>query len=672
MIGKKMIYLSILLLACFPGSVNDYAQTHGTTALPSVTKALAEPVQPSVVTDFQLQEYLLARIPSLPSPANADQWRTEEQQMRRHVLEDVAFHGWPRQWIDSAPQFEQVGVIETGDGYRIRKFRYEIVPGFMSTALLYEPEKITGRVPAILNLIGHEPDGIAVEYEQKRCINFAKRGIVALDLGWMGFGELSQPENAHDYAADLNLVGSNALGLFYLAMRRGLDYLAASPVVDPTRLGVTGLSGGGWQTLILSAFDKRVAVAVEVAGFGSAQSNLTHPIDTDEIEEDAPDLTQNEDYPEFVAMRAPRPTLLIHNAEDDCCFRASLVKPYIYDEVKPFFQLFGVSDNLAWHENFDPGDHNYQLDNRQQAYRFFTEHFHMPVAGKETFSDDEIRTAQQLVIGVPANNLTIVSLAKQLANRIRRDTVPADTTQRASWVRSERKTLKSVIRYTPVSTLRALRMDHGIGLNFQTLSYRFDFSNGLSATGISFKENAAPHNQPVTIVLNDNGYKASGKSVFERLSRGEQVLALDLLFNGAAAPGPDPAAWVLLVDSTGDRSLGLEAAQLVATANWLRSTTGRSQIRVETNGIRSQVIALTAAAIDPSAFSDLVSQNAMRSLTYLIDKPVPFRSAPELFCLDLYKDFDLDSLTIMAAPTRIRRTGYKGRKRVSIEPSGPN
>ena len=74
-------------------------------------------------------------------------------------------------------------------------------------------------------------------------------------------------------------------------------------------------------------------------------------------------------------MRAPRPTLLIHNAVDSCCFRAPSVKPYIYENVKPFFQLFGRTDALQWHENFNPGTHNYQLDNREQAYRFFSREF---------------------------------------------------------------------------------------------------------------------------------------------------------------------------------------------------------------------------------------------------------------------------------------------------------
>ena len=162
-------------------------------------------------------------------------------------------------------------------------------------------------------------------------------------------------------------------------------------------------------------------------------------------------------------MRAPHPTLLIHNAVDSCCFLAPLVKPYLYDPVKPFFHMFGASDALRWHENFDPGTHNYQLDNREQAYRFFTEHFHLPVAESEIFSDGEIRTAQELTIGVPADNLTILGLARKLVSQIKREPIPADGAQRSSWIASERGKLKSVIRYTPVSALRVLRMNNGRG-----------------------------------------------------------------------------------------------------------------------------------------------------------------------------------------------------------------
>jgi hypothetical protein len=203
---KKLANLVIpLCIGCICFIANDYSYAQ-TTMLTSVEETLqAPPVQLPAITQFQLQTFLMERLPSLPSPTSPAQWTAEEKRLRHHLLEDVAFHGWPREWVESAPHFEQVGVIETSHGYRIRKLRYEIVPGFMSTALLYEPDKITGRVPAIVNLIGHEPESIEVEYEQKRCINFAKRGIVALNLGWMEFGELSQPGNDHDYGAHLAL-----------------------------------------------------------------------------------------------------------------------------------------------------------------------------------------------------------------------------------------------------------------------------------------------------------------------------------------------------------------------------------------------------------------------------------------------------------------------------------
>jgi dienelactone hydrolase len=639
---------AFVFLPCIFGMV--VTSGHAQVSKPYVEESLAQPSRDVPWREYQLQEFLLKRIPPLPAATTPAAWSAEEERVRQHVLNDIAYHGWPREWVDAAPQFEEVGIIETSHGYRIHKLRFEVVPGFYSTALLYEPAKITGRVPAILNLLGHEPDGIGVEYEQKRCINFAKRGIIALDVEFIGFGELTNPENAHDFASQLNLVGSNALGIFYLSMRRGLDYLNGLPQVDTTRIGVTGLSGGGWQTVMLSALDPRVAVAVEVAGIGSRESNTTHPVDTDEIEEDAPDLMQGEDYPELLALRAPRPTMVIHNATDSCCFRAPMVKPYLYDQVKPFFQLYGMPDNLAWREDLYPGTHNYQLDNRNQAYRFFSAHFKLPILDGEIHSDDEIRTPQELAIGVPADNLTFVTLARKLAQQIHHEAAPADGEARQTWAKAEREKLESVVRYAPVSTVRALRVDNGRAFDFRTLTYRFDFSNELSANGILFREEAAPENAPAVIVLDDKGYKAATDMVAPHVDRGEQVLALDLFFNGDQLP--DRGAWELLTDSSGARPLGLEAAQLVAIASWLRFTTGQP-VQVETDGIRNQVIALTAAAIAPEDFSAVVNRSGMKSLGYLIDTPVPFRSAPELFCLDLYRYFDIDMLAALAAPGKI-------------------
>src|SRR5215469_12336462 len=348
-----------------------------------VAPLLEKEVQQKAVTAYQLQRYLMKNIPKPMVPATAEKWNMEARKLRKHILQDIVFHGWPQGWINSAPRFEQTELIETSHGYRLRKYRYEIVPGFASTAILYEPEQLNGRVPAILNLTGHESVGNLTEYEQKRCINFAKQGILALSLGWPGLGELGQKENDHDFAGHLDLVGSNSLGFFYLIIRRGLDFLAGLSNTDNTRIGVTGLSGGGWQTVMISSLDERVNAMVEVAGIGSLESNLTRPTDSSDIEEDGTDLMMRFDYPFLVAMRAPRPTLLIHNEQDDCCFLAPLVKPYVYDQTLPFFKLYKQESALRWYENIDPGTHNYQLDNREKAYAFFAEYFHLPVSNKE-------------------------------------------------------------------------------------------------------------------------------------------------------------------------------------------------------------------------------------------------------------------------------------------------
>jgi dienelactone hydrolase len=630
------------------------AAAHGQTTAATLQNVLAQPVQSADVTAFQLQQYLSRRITPLPSPTSASDWTDREQKLRKHLLDDVAFHGWPSEWVDSAPNFQQVGATESRNGYRVSKFRYEIVPGFDATAILYEPEKLNGRAPAILNVIGHEPMGNAAEYEQKRCINFARRGIIALNLGWVGFGELSLKGNNHEDAAALDLAGSNALGFFYLGMRRGLDYLATLPQVDTARLGMTGLSGGGWQTIVLSALDNRVAVSVEVAGFGSFPFNITHPGDTGEIEENPTDFYQGSDYPFLVAMRAPRPTLLIHNAEDNCCFRAALVKPDNYDKIKPFFNLYGRPDALAWYESTDPGTHNYQLVNRLHAYSFFAEHFHMPAVTEEIPSSTEVRTPEELAVGIPADNLTITGLAKKLAGGIARPAVPSEAEARSSWIAAQRERLKEVTRYVPVSVENAWRMSNTRRMAIQTLSYRFDYTNGLSATGIWLKANDAGEDAPAIIVLNDQGYAASGEAVSRHVNHGEQVLALDLLFNGFTRPqAPDPTDWEMLVASAGDRPLGIEVAQLLGAAHWLQAGNAHRKIQIETDGIRSALIAAVAAALDPGTFSIVTSRHAMKSLSYLLDTPMAFHSAPDLFCLDLYKYFDIDTITAIAAPTAI-------------------
>ena len=90
---------SIILACTWCASFVTNAYSHAqATMLPSIEETLSKPVQPPAVTPFQLEQYLMARIPPLPSPSTPELWTAEEKRLRKHILEDVVFHGWPREW----------------------------------------------------------------------------------------------------------------------------------------------------------------------------------------------------------------------------------------------------------------------------------------------------------------------------------------------------------------------------------------------------------------------------------------------------------------------------------------------------------------------------------------------------------------------------------------------
>ncbi|PYV07215.1 MAG: hypothetical protein DMG26_00925 [Acidobacteria bacterium] len=258
---------------------------------------------------------------------------------------------------------------------------------------------------------------------------------------------------------------------------------------------------------------------------------------------------------------------------------------------------------------------------------------------------------------MPQGNLTILGLARKLAGNIKREPVPAEPAARKPWAASERAKLRAIIRYKAVRVKQAWRLANSKNKGLETVSYRFDFDNGLSATGVWLKAIESPADAPATIVLNDQGRKAAAAEVSDRVNRGQQVLALDLLFFGDMVPEkPFLPTYALKLSTTGDRPLGLEVAQLLGVENWFREATSNRRLRSESNGVRSEVVALVASAIEPNTFSELISRGAMHSLSHLLDAPVAYRDAPDLFCLDLYKDFDLDRLEPLAEPTQVTLT----------------
>jgi hypothetical protein len=270
-----------------------------------------------------------------------------------------------------------------------------------------------------------------------------------------------------------------------------------------------------------------------------------------------------------------------------------------------------------------------------------------------------VKSYDELRVGVPKDSLTILGLAQKMGVGLRRPPIPLDASQMAEWDKSRRAKLKDVVRYHPVTMSRAWPQSNTYHNQVESISYRFQLSNGLSATGVWLKDVDTPLNAQLTIVLNDHG-KASAATqlwdrvpeVADRMERGEQVLVVDLLFTGDAAPD-QPQLFTEMLAATGERPLGMEAAQLIGLTHWAQTKWAPPAIRLENTGIRTQVISLVAAALEPNIFSDVVNYGGMHSLGYLLEAPVPYEAAPELFCLDLYKEFDIDSLKILAKPAHV-------------------
>lgn len=97
--------------------------------------------------------------------------------------------------------------------------------------------------------------GKAVDYKQLSCINQAKRGMIALNVEWLGRGQLDTPGFSHYSMNQMNLCGTSGFALFDLITSRGMAVLLLQEHADPKRVGAAGLSGGGWQTIFISSLD---------------------------------------------------------------------------------------------------------------------------------------------------------------------------------------------------------------------------------------------------------------------------------------------------------------------------------------------------------------------------------------------------------------------------------
>lgn len=273
-------------------------------------------------------------------------------------------------WPERTPlnvKYEDVGEYE---GYSIKKVMFETYPGLWSTGNLYLPRPMNAPAAAILNVIGHweeqrltrrkEEESAAADYPQQLA-NFARMGFVCLVTDMVG--KVDSRQVSHLYGADKenDLWLSNGLGIHLWNNIRALDLLCRMPEVDASRIGVTGASGGGSQSLFLSLVDERIhAVApinmISLHMQGGCQC------------ENAPGLRRDTTNPEMCAVLAPRPLFLAGSTGD-------WTKNLLTDEVPVMQKAYALYDAEKMVEYFyQDADHQYNEKTRHHVYAFFARH----------------------------------------------------------------------------------------------------------------------------------------------------------------------------------------------------------------------------------------------------------------------------------------------------------
>src|SRR5262245_12023587 len=289
----------------------------------------------------------------------------------RRQLEDSL--GWRRLPWSPDLKVENVGTVKQ-PGYRIEKLVWQTLPGVRVPVLLYLPEKADGPAPAILFYVGHWwPDSKTHPDFQAFCINMARLGFVVLTWDPFGQGERGVSSRDHRRVESL-LVGVAQQGIAEYETQCALRYLLSRSEVDPKRIGITGASGGGYNTWITAALDDRIAVAVPVVGTSEfyEQIQVTRALDWYHASEHChfvPGLIRYANNHELLAMASTRPVMIIAASQDQSFPIAGVRRVFEYG--RELYGASGAQEKVGFFEDTTAG-HGYQQNRREAAYGWFS------------------------------------------------------------------------------------------------------------------------------------------------------------------------------------------------------------------------------------------------------------------------------------------------------------
>lgn len=457
-------------------------------------------------------------------------------------------------------------------GYSIEKVYIESFPGYYLCGNLFRPLHAQSSSPGILVAHGHFTYG-RLENEPLYSgpvlgANLAEQGYVVFAYDMVGYNDTSQ--TSHSFGGPYERLWSfSPLGLQLWNSIRALDFLESLPGVDPQRIAMTGASGGGTQTFLLTAVDERVRYSAVV-------NMVSAEMQGGDICENAPGLRFDTYNVEIAAMMAPRPMFLVSTSGDWTHNTPALE----YPTIKKIYDLYDKGAFVGnAHFHFP---HNYNHDSRMAVYAFFRKYLSPSVTGPEIVEDeDEPEQLQDMLVFYGRSLPQEAKTYDQLFEFWRR--MSADE-----------------VRELPVETLKS-ELTRVLGVEWpehveselhgdNVVLSRADRGDRVPGVWVNGRN-------PVVLVVDPNGSKSAlqSDSVRTLRSKGNSVLCIDAFQTGAAkAPRGKLGEYFLTFNRSDDMS---RVQDILTAIAFLKAKTG-AEIHVEGIG-RAAIWCLFAAAVSP-------------------------------------------------------------------------
>ncbi|MFW9922220.1 MAG: alpha/beta hydrolase family protein [Candidatus Thorarchaeota archaeon] len=310
-----------------------------------------------VKNHYDIGESDLDKLSSLYS--TKEEWLERVAILRQGILTNAGL--FPLPVLDSINA--TIHSIRSYSSYNVSNVFLETFPGFFLAGNLYQPKVKPNNtlMPLILLPQGHHIDGRFQVAYQYLATTFARIGAVVFIYDMVGKGETLQME--HDSPYSLTFQTWNSM--------RVIDFLLSLPGVDPNRIAITGSSGGGTQTFLLTALDSRVTISAPVVMvssfcYGGCVCEMGLPIHKGE--------SYSTNNAEIAAMAAPRPQLVVSDGKDWTKFTPKLEYPFI-QRIYSFFENADLIENT----HFRDEDHDYGPSKRYAVYTFFGKYLNLSI-----------------------------------------------------------------------------------------------------------------------------------------------------------------------------------------------------------------------------------------------------------------------------------------------------